>query len=485
MNGFQVVILWSDALLAVLLLACGAGIAAALRREHLRRAWRAVFANRAAMAALVVLLAYLAVALLDSLHFRPELPRQEGAADAPAQYSVEVLSVLDVALARMRTAREDSYSAPFATHAFQKRMIEMPDGTQRRDYPRLQFGGAHLADPAADRGADIARRGLGGAAAGIALWIVMATALAMLVARARREPVRRTLGAILRGDTPIAWNAFGWMLLLVLCVGGALFALSGAYHVFGTDATGNDVLYQTFKAMRIALLIGTLATFVVLPLGIGLGLAAGYFGGWVDDLIQYVYTVISSIPYVLLVAASALMMQLVIEQHAQIFDTAAARADARLVSLCVIIGAISWTTLCRLLRAETLKLRETDYVQAARCFGVSGVRIMLRHILPNAFHIVLITVVLEFSGLVLAEAVLSYVGVGVDPTTISFGTMINSARGELAQDPVIWWSITAAFVFMVSLVLAANLFADAVREAFDPRGAVPRRRRRVAQESAA
>jgi peptide/nickel transport system permease protein len=363
-------------------------------------------------------------------------------------------------------------------------MIEMPDGTQQRDYPRLQFGGAHLADPAADRGADIARRGLGGAAAGLALWMFMAAALALLVARGRREPVRRTLGSILRGDTPVAWDAFGWMLLLVLCLGGALFALSGGYHVLGTDATGNDVLYQAFKAMRVALLIGTLATFVVLPLGIGLGLAAGYFGGRVDDLIQYVYTVISSIPYVLLIAASALMMQLVIEQHAQMFDTAAARADARLVALCVIIGAISWTTLCRLLRAETLKLRETDYVQAARCFGVSGVRIMLRHILPNAFHIVLITVVLEFSGLVLAEAVLSYVGVGVDPSTISFGTMINNARGELAQDPVIWWSITAAFVFMVGLVLSANLFADAVREAFDPRAAAPHRRR-VPRESAA
>ncbi len=477
MNGFQVVVLWSDALLALLLLASGAGIAAALRREHLRRAWRAVFANRSAMAALVVLLAYLLVAVLDSCHFRPALERQAAPSAAPVQYSVEVLSLLDVALARMRTAREDSYSAPFATHAFQKRMIEMPDGTQQRDYPRLQFGGAHLADPAADRGADIAVRGLRGAAGGIVLWLFMAAALAALVARARREPVRRTLGAILRGDTLIAWNASGWMLLLVLCLGGALFALSGGYHVFGTDATGNDVLYQTFKAMRIALLIGTLATFVVLPLGIGLGLAAGYFGGWIDDLIQYVYTVISSIPYVLLIAAASLMMQLVIEQHAEIFDTAAARADARLVSLCVIIGAISWTTLCRLLRAETLKLRETDYVQAARCFGVSGVRIMVRHILPNAFHIVLITLVLEFSGLVLAEAVLSYVGVGVDPTTISFGTMINNARGELAQDPVIWWSITAAFVFMVSLVLSANLFADAVREAFDPRAVVPRRRR--------
>jgi len=128
----------------------------------------------------------------------------------------------------------------------------------------------------------------------------------------------------------------------------------------------------------------------------------------------------------------------------------------------------SWTTLCRLLRAESLKLRELEYVQAARAFGVSNVRIMLRHIFPNVMHIVLISLVMDFSGLVLAEAVLSYVGIGVDPSTTSFGTMINTARLELAREPVIWWSLCAAFVFMFALVLAANLFSDAVRDALDP-----------------
>jgi len=476
MNGFRFVLLLSDALLAVLLVACVTGVVTALRREHLRRAWRGVFASRPAMASLVVLLLYLLIALADSVHFRPALPAVGGAENAPRQYSLEVMSLLDVALSRMRAGREQSYSAPFATHAFEQTMVELPDGTRERDHPRLVFGGAHLADPVADRGADIARLALGGVASGAALWALAATGIAAAVTRRSRRRIAATLVAMLRGRTGAAWEAFLWMLLLVSCTAAALFALSGGYHVFGTDATGNDVLYQTLKSMRVALLIGTLATLVIIPLGIGLGLAAGYLGGWIDDIIQYVYTVISSIPYVLLIAGAALMMQLEIEQHAELFSTAAARADARLVSLCVIIGAISWTTLCRLLRAETLKLREADYVQAARCFGVPGLRIMLRHILPNAFHIVLITVVLEFSELVLAEAVLSYVGVGVDPTTISFGTMINNARTELARDPVIWWSITAAFVFMVSLVLAANLFADAVREAFDPRGITPRRR---------
>lgn len=477
MMPFQYVVFGSDVLFALLLAGLGAGIVYASRMEHLRRAWRTVFSGRMAMASLVILLIYLLIAVLDSFHYRPVLETKGDAPAAKVQYSVEVHTLLDALLSGLRDAREMSYSGPLATHLYEKQMVEQPDGSQRRERPRLKFGGAHLADPQADWAGDVMSLAARGIALGGALWLVATGLLALVVARAGKTSAAQALRAIFGGRTPIAWDGFAWALLLVLLAAGVLASLSTDYHVFGTDATGYDVLYQALKAIRVAILIGTLATLVVLPFGIGLGLAAGYFGGWIDDAIQYVYTVISSIPYVLLIAAAALMMQMVIQQHADIFDTAAARADARLVSLCVIIGAISWTTLCRLIRAETLKLRELDYVQAARCFGVSSARIMLRHILPNAFHIVLITVVLDFSALVLAEAVLSYVGVGVDPTTISFGNMINNARGELARDPVIWWSITAAFVFMVMLVLSANLFADAVREAFDPRGMTSVKRR--------
>jgi peptide/nickel transport system permease protein len=172
---------------------------------------------------------------------------------------------------------------------------------------------------------------------------------------------------------------------------------------------------------------------------------------------------------VLLIAAAVLMMQVLIDTHPQWFATAAERADLRLLALCFILGVTSWTGLCRLLRGETLKLRELEYIQAAQAFGVSDLRIIARHILPNLMHIVIIALVMDFSSLVLAEAVLSYVGIGVDPTMISFGTMINNARMELAREPMVWWSLAAAFVFMFILVLAANLFADAVRDAFDPR----------------
>ena len=154
--------------------------------------------------------------------------------------------------------------------------------------------------------------------------------------------------------------------------------------------------------------------------------------------------------------------------NAEHYPTLAQRADVRLLALCFILAVTGWADLCRFLRAETLKLRELEFVQAAKVLGVPQFKIVLRHIIPNVFHIVIITLVLDFSMLVLAEAVLSYVGVGVDPTTMSWGNMINSSRLELAREPVVWWPLLAALIAMFGLVLAANIFADAVRDAFDP-----------------
>ncbi len=201
------------------------------------------------------------------------------------------------------------------------------------------------------------------------------------------------------------------------------------------------------------------------------------YKGRVDDAIQYLYTMLSSIPSVLLIAAFVLMIQVFIDKNPQMFETGLERADIRLFLLSAILGVTGWAALARLLRAETLKLSELDYVQAARAFGVSDVGIMRRHILPNVTHVVLIVAVLDFSGLVLYEAVLSYVGVGVDPLTNSFGTMINSARIEMSRDPVVWWTLLTAFAFMVALVLSMQLFAGAVNEAFDPRARAFRVRR--------
>jgi peptide/nickel transport system permease protein len=158
-----------------------------------------------------------------------------------------------------------------------------------------------------------------------------------------------------------------------------------------------------------------------------------------------------------------------VDKNPNLFETGLERADIRLFLLAVVLGVTGWTGLARLLRAETLKLTELDYVQAARAFGVSHAGIMRRHILPNVMHVVLIVSVLEFAGIVLYEAVLAYVGLGVDPSTNSFGGMITSGRTELARDPTVWWNLMAGFSLLVTLVLSMQLFARAVNEAFDPR----------------
>ncbi len=474
--GFKPVLLVTDVLFLGLIVLGVAGAWWARRQPHLLASWQKVGESRSAMAAATILGVFLVVGVLDSLHYRPRLPDAPGQTEA--RYGVEVLSVLDAVCAPLRNRMEKTYSAPLDYQLFAKETLEMPDGTQQRDFPRLKFGGAGLAEPARDWATDVATRGAAGLVAGAVLWLFVSVGVITAVARRARMGVAQVVGQIWQGRWPLAWEGVLAVLALVCAFGGVAWGLAGAYHVLGTDKVGQDVLFLTLKSVRTALVIGTITTLVTLPLAIALGLLAGYFGGWVDDVIQYVYTVLNSIPGVLLIAAAVLMMQVVIDTHPDWFATAAERADARLTALCFILGLTSWTGLCRLLRGETLKLRELEYVQAAQAFGVSGGRIMVRHILPNLMHIVMIALVMDFSGLVLAEAVLSYVGIGVDPNTTSFGTMINAARLELAREPMVWWSLASAFVFMFVMVLAANLLADRVRDAFDPRyqGAGPSRR---------
>ena len=470
------VLLWTDAVLFLL-------VAALLwygwhvrRNANLRDTWTKVFADAPSLCSALVIGLFLIVTLLDSVHYRRALPPSAtAAANAETAYDTRTGSVLDALLVDLVQSRESSYSVPLATVGFTKETRDV-GGQPMRIFPRLVHGGAHLKDPAAEWLGDIWTRVVLGAVAGLAAAALAAVLTAASHARGQGIGIGEALGRIARNRTRMPLRAALLTLAVIAVLAGIAGALMFAYHLLGTDRTGNDVFYQALKSVRTAFVIGTLATLATLPFAIAFGVAAGYFGGWVDEVIQYLYTLLSSVPNVLLIAACVLMVQVYIDKHPDLFATGAERSDLRLFLLCAILGVTGWASLCRLLRAETMKLRELEYVQAATAFGVGHWRIMLRHIIPNVMHLVLITTVLEFSGLILYEAVLSYVGVGVDPSMSSFGGMINLARSEMSRDPTVWWSFAAAFVFMVTLVLAANLFADGVRSAFDPRSRVFRPR---------
>ena len=456
-------LLWSD-LIVWSMVTVAVILAIHVRRSPPQRAaWGRVGRSAAGMAAATVLAAFVVIGLLDSMHFR----EAAGTRDGKVVYGGELRSVLDALLSPLRDRRERTYSAPLATRAYAKETVQI-DGVEQRIYPRLTYGGAHLRDES-ERWSDVSRRAAGGVLGAALVWFLLVMILCWGVARQANAGVVAAWRLLWSGQLPVEWRAIATAAGVIMLVAGPVCALAPHYHVLGTDKIGQDVLYQALKSIRTGLVIGTVATLVMLPVAVLLGLMAGYFKGWVDDLIQYCYTTLSSIPGVLLIVATVLMMQVFIENHAHWFTTVETRVDVRLLALCAVLGMTSWTGLCRLLRGEALKLRELEFVQAARAFGVSHWRILLRHLLPNVMPIVLIALVMDFSGLVLAEAVLSYVGVGVDPSTVSFGTMINAARLEMAREPMVWWALAAAFGFMLTLVLSANLFADAVRDAFDPR----------------
>jgi peptide/nickel transport system permease protein len=229
--------------------------------------------------------------------------------------------------------------------------------------------------------------------------------------------------------------------------GGQPLAYPGA-HFLGTDLLGRDVVYRMLKGMRVALLIGGLTSLVVIPIALLFGVSAGYWGGRIDDAVFFAMTVLASVPSLLLLIALIMVL------------------GRGTVQVCVALGVTGWVNFCRITRGETLKLREADYVSAARALGVSDIGIIRRHILPNIAHLVIITFALSFTALVLSETILSYLGIGLEG---SWGQMIDQARNELSRTPVIWWNLAGASIALFTLVLAINVIADAMRDIIDPR----------------
>ena len=419
--------------------------------------WQELFHSHAARFSFIILVLYLAFALSDSLHFKTETQNAMG------YVAIKKFSLLDYLLKPIAENKEETYSSPFADCLYVRQMLQV-DGVMQQVYPKLKFAGGVTFDQSVKAGIQAL------------MWLSVKQAallcgtifilFGVFVWRSLPDKIFLGIFSYCRANRLVPEMIFIFFLCWLLTT---TYYLMPHYHIFGTDKIGQDVFYIAVKSIRTGICIALITTLVTLPIALSLGVMAGYYMGAWDSIIQFTYKTLNSIPAVLLIAASILSMQVFFNQHQDWFSSNEMRADIRLCMLCFILGLTSWTNLCRLLRAETLKIKNLDFVLAAKILGASHGGIMLRHIVPNVAHIILITLTLDFSMLILAEAVLAYVGIGVDPLTYSWGNLINVARLELAQDPIVWWSITAAFTFMFTLVLAINVFSDCLRDALDPK----------------
>lgn len=276
----------------------------------------------------------------------------------------------------------------------------------------------------------------------------------------------RSAFARLRRDPRAIFGATVVVLLVVLAIGAPLFARHdplaidlmrrlappSAEHWFGTDVQGRDVWARLVYGARISLAVGLISQGIALALGVTLGLLAGYYGRWVDELVMRLADVTLAFPTLLLLIAMVAAFQ---PSIGVVFVT---------------VGVVGWAGMARLVRGQTLVVRQLEYVQGVRALGARDSRILVQHVLPNVVAPVLIAATLGVAGAIMAEAALSFLGLGVQPPTPSWGSMIAEGRdlSQLRNAP--WTSLFPGLAIGAS-VLGFNLLGDALRDAIDPRGA--------------
>jgi len=238
---------------------------------------------------------------------------------------------------------------------------------------------------------------------------------------------------------------------------GSEYEPPSAENIFGTDFLGRSVLRKTLYGVKISMTVAFWASVISLGIGVPLGAIAGYFRGFVDEIIVWLYTTLSSIPYILLILAFALVLR---------GKTVFGYKLAGITAVYLAIGLTSWVGICRLIRGEVIKHKDREYVLAARSYGCNNGRIILRHIIPNVFHIIIINFSLRFVSFIQAEVILSFLGLG-EKTRPSWGAMIDTARLDLPKG--YWWEMTAATVSIFLISLALNVFGDALRDSLDPK----------------
>lgn len=241
-------------------------------------------------------------------------------------------------------------------------------------------------------------------------------------------------------------------------------------HWLGTDYLGRDVFLRSVFAIRTAVKVGLIASVIAVIFGVGFGIVSGYWGGTADDMITWVHSTFAAIPSLLFILAFSLLVTkgFLPEGLQNGFSTAASLlgTEPGMFAVYLGIGLTSWISLCRVVRAETMRLRGTGYVLAAKALGEPSFTILRRHILPNVMHVVIVYFTMIFAQAVMSEVIVSYLGLGVQFEP-SWGIMIAQGQERLWRG--IWWEAGAATLFLFVLVLALNFLGDALRDALDPR----------------
>jgi peptide/nickel transport system permease protein len=232
--------------------------------------------------------------------------------------------------------------------------------------------------------------------------------------------------------------------------GQATQAVKASTLPFGADKWGHDILKKTIKGGQTSIVVGLVAAFVAVVLGTLFGAVSGFYGGRVDDLFNWFYSIFTSIPSILMILTVAAVLQ-----------------TKGVLTIVLILGLTGWTGPFRLIRAEYIKHKAREYVMAADAIGASSWRRMFSHILPNVSHVALVQMSILVVGFIKAEVILSFLGFGVPVGVVSWGSMLNEAQNELILGK--WWQLAAAASAMALLVTAFSLFADALRDALDPK----------------
>jgi peptide/nickel transport system permease protein len=231
---------------------------------------------------------------------------------------------------------------------------------------------------------------------------------------------------------------------------GASFSIPWTDHLLGTDALGRDEMARLVRGARVSLTVGLLAMLGYIIIGGILGALAGYYGGWIDNALMRLTDVIIAMPFILVVVA-----------------VTAAFGGVSLTVLVLVIAGLGWFEIGRLMRAQFLVLRESEFVQAARALGASDVRIIFRHIVPNSLAPIIVSATLGVSGIILLEAALGFLGYSVPPPEPSWGNLLSQYEEEIQLGKL--WPLAFPAIALVTTALCINLIGDGIRDALDPR----------------